>query len=81
MHIHDTSVPSWVDSDSAISFVSEVLKLEPMEFLARFEQWACARMKGKNCFILVGRILIKSASCAAPGEPADNESGLHTPHN
>ncbi|KAF8518835.1 hypothetical protein BU17DRAFT_90632 [Hysterangium stoloniferum] len=44
-HIHDTTIPSWADSDGAIAFVSEVLKLEPMEFLARFEQWACARIK------------------------------------
>jgi hypothetical protein len=45
-HIHDSTLPSWTDSDDAIAFVSEVLKLEPMEFLARFEQWACARTKG-----------------------------------
>lgn len=52
MHIHDASVPSWVDSDGAIAFVSEVLKIEPMEFLARFEQWACTRTKGENCLMM-----------------------------
>ena len=45
-HIHDSTVPSWADSDDAIGFVSEVLKVEPMDFLAKFEQWACARTKG-----------------------------------
>jgi hypothetical protein len=44
--IHDTAVPTWLDSDDAIAFVSEVLKLEPMEFLGRFEQWAIARNRG-----------------------------------
>lgn len=42
-HIHDNSMPTWVDSDDAIAFVSEVLDLDPMDFLAKFEQWACAR--------------------------------------
>lgn len=45
-HIRDTTLPSWADSDDAIAFLSEVLKLEPMDFLAKFEQWACTRTKG-----------------------------------
>jgi hypothetical protein len=44
--IHDTTLPSWTNSNDAIAFVSKVLKLEPMEFLARFEQWAIVRTKG-----------------------------------
>ena len=44
-HIHDSTVPSWADSDDAIAFVSEVLKLDPMDLLAKFEQWACSRTK------------------------------------
>jgi hypothetical protein len=38
-------VPLWADSDNAVAFVSEVLKLEPMDFLTKFKQWACARTK------------------------------------
>ncbi|KAF8226330.1 hypothetical protein L208DRAFT_1302540, partial [Tricholoma matsutake] len=45
-HLSDTTLPSWSDSDDAIAFLSEVLKLEPMDFLARFEQWACTRNRG-----------------------------------
>lgn len=45
-HIHNSTLPSWADSDNTIAFVSEVLKLEPMDFLVKFEQWACARTKG-----------------------------------
>jgi succinate dehydrogenase/fumarate reductase cytochrome b subunit len=44
-HIHDNSVPLWADSDDAIAFVSEVLNLNPMDLLTKFEQWACARTK------------------------------------
>ena len=44
-HIHNISIPTWVDSDDAVAFVSEVLDLDPMDFLAKFEQWACARTK------------------------------------
>jgi hypothetical protein len=45
-HIYDSAIPSWVDSDDAVAFVSEVLNLDPMDFLTKFEQWACARTKG-----------------------------------
>ena len=54
-HIHDSTVPSWVDSDDAIAFVSEVLDLKPMDFLAKFEQWACARTKGMCCALNIVR--------------------------
>ncbi|KAF8239106.1 hypothetical protein L208DRAFT_1478308 [Tricholoma matsutake] len=45
-HIHDSMLLAWADSDDAIAFISEVLKLDPMEFLVWFEQWACAHTKG-----------------------------------
>ena len=49
-----------MDSDDAIVFLSEVLKMELMEFLARFEQWACARTKGMYCpFDTMGRKLTR----------------------
>lgn len=48
-HIHDMSMPTWVDSDDAVAFISEVLNLDPMDFLAKFEQWACARTKCLCC--------------------------------
>jgi hypothetical protein len=71
-HIHDSTVPSWADSDDAIAFVSEVLKLEPMEFLARFEQWACARTKGMYCLSdVIGREANKAVSWWPSGESAD----------
>ena len=38
-------VPSWADSDDAIVFVSKVLDLDPMDFLVKFKQWACAWTK------------------------------------
>ena len=46
--IDNTALPSWADSDNAVTFVSEVLKLEPMEFLVIFEQWATARTRGMS---------------------------------
>lgn len=52
-HIHDNTMPTWVDSDDAVAFVSEVLDLDPMDFLAKFEQWACARTKGRYCALRI----------------------------
>ena len=51
-HIHDNMMPSLVDSDDAVAFLSEVLDIDPMDFLAKFEQWACARTKGTYCGIV-----------------------------
>ncbi|KAF8219363.1 hypothetical protein L208DRAFT_1341178 [Tricholoma matsutake] len=51
-HIHNSTLPSWAVLYDTIGFVSEVLKLEPMEFLARFEQWACARTKSEYCALI-----------------------------
>jgi len=58
-HIHDNTMPTWVDSDDAIAFVSEVLDIDPMDFLAKFEQWACARTKG-TYYCALGFLLTKS---------------------
>lgn len=57
-HIHDTAIPSWVDSDDAVAFVSEVLDLDPMDFLTKFEQWACARSKGMFCALCIVKLSI-----------------------
>ncbi|KAF8237874.1 hypothetical protein L208DRAFT_1244996, partial [Tricholoma matsutake] len=57
-HIHDSTLPSWADLDDAIGFVSEVLKLEPMEFLTRFEQWVCARTKSEYCALITDKIML-----------------------
>ena len=72
-HIHNTTVPSWANSDGAIAIVSEVLGIKPMEFLAWFEQWACARFTCEDYFVLIGNILIMPGSCDRAGEPADHE--------
>ena len=55
-HIHDASMPTWVDSDDAIAFVSEVLGLDPMDFLTKFEQWACARSR-RGVFVVLKSLL------------------------
>ena len=59
-HIHDNTMPTWVDSDDAVAFLSEVLDIDPMDFLAKFEQWACARNKGTYCALrIVEQLLTK----------------------
>ena len=79
-HIHDAAIPVWADSDNAIAFLSEVLDLEPMDILAKFKQWACARSNGAyRASSLIMIILIISLCCA--GELADHEEGLHTPYS
>ncbi|KAF8219706.1 hypothetical protein L208DRAFT_1210884, partial [Tricholoma matsutake] len=67
-HIHDSTLPSWANLDDAIGFVSEVLKLEPMEFLARFEQWACARTKSEYCALITDKIMLMMGSAGGPQE-------------
>jgi hypothetical protein len=46
IHLRDTTLPSWADSDDSITFLTEVLKIEPMDFLAKLKQWACTRDPG-----------------------------------
>jgi hypothetical protein len=59
-HINDNTMPTWVDSDDAVAFLSEVLDIDPMVFLAKFEQWACARNKGMYCALrIVEQLLTK----------------------
>lgn len=67
-HIHDTIIPSWADSDDAIAFLSEVLKIEPMEFLVRFEQWACARTLSMYCPFDAMRTKLMILSASKPQE-------------
>ncbi|KAF8233126.1 hypothetical protein L208DRAFT_1268597 [Tricholoma matsutake] len=67
-HIHDSTLPSWADSDDAIGFVSEVLKLEPMEFLARFKQWVCAKTKSEYCALITDKIMLMMGSAGGPQE-------------
>jgi hypothetical protein len=45
-HIHDSIVPTWIDSDGGAAFITEVLGHDCMDVMTRFEQWACARDKG-----------------------------------
>jgi hypothetical protein len=45
-HIHDSIVPTWIDSDGGAAFITEVLGHDCMDMMTRFEQWACARNRG-----------------------------------
>jgi hypothetical protein len=44
-HVHDSSIPGWVESNDSIRFFREVLDLDPLDVATKFEQWACARDK------------------------------------
>ena len=46
-HVHDTNIPGWVASHEAILFFREVHHLDPLDVASKFEQWACARERGK----------------------------------
>ncbi|KIM39046.1 hypothetical protein M413DRAFT_67836 [Hebeloma cylindrosporum] len=39
-HINDSTTPSFIDSDGALSFFTEVLNLDPNEVAGKFELWA-----------------------------------------
>jgi hypothetical protein len=45
-HIQDLAQPYLMQSAGALDFFREVLKLDPLDVLAMFEQWCCAREKG-----------------------------------
>jgi hypothetical protein len=41
-HIQDLTQPYLMQSAGALDFFQEVLKLDPLDVLAMFEQWCCA---------------------------------------
>ncbi|KAJ7323997.1 hypothetical protein DFH08DRAFT_711561, partial [Mycena albidolilacea] len=45
-HVHDLTVPYFMQSGGAMAFFREVLKMDPADVLAKFELWCCARDKG-----------------------------------
>lgn len=45
-HIHDKTMPFVVQSKGAANFLRESLGVDPMDALAKFEQWCCARDGG-----------------------------------
>ena len=60
-HVHDTAVPGWVESDDSINFLREVLDLDPLDIAAKFEQWACAKKRGKltsACVVLFTDLIL-----------------------
>jgi hypothetical protein len=48
-HVHDSSIPGWVESENSVNFLSEVLNIDPLDMATKFEQWVCARDWGKSC--------------------------------
>jgi len=47
-HINDSTTPSFIDSDGALSFFTEVLDLDPSKVAGKFELWATSRSKGMS---------------------------------
>ncbi|KAF8198232.1 hypothetical protein K438DRAFT_1584066 [Mycena galopus ATCC 62051] len=45
-HVHDLTVPYFMQSGGAMAFFREVLRMDPADVLAKFELWCCARDKG-----------------------------------
>ncbi|KAK6977267.1 hypothetical protein R3P38DRAFT_2438100, partial [Favolaschia claudopus] len=42
-HVQDTTNPRIIQSAGALDFIREVIGMDPMDFNAKFEQWACAK--------------------------------------
>ncbi|KAF8180068.1 hypothetical protein K438DRAFT_1445987, partial [Mycena galopus ATCC 62051] len=45
-HVHDLTVPYFMQSGGVMAFFREVLRMDPADVLAKFELWCCARDKG-----------------------------------
>jgi hypothetical protein len=45
-HIQDLTEPYMMQSAGSLDFFREVLRLDPLDVIAKFEQWCCAREKG-----------------------------------
>ncbi|KAJ7306955.1 hypothetical protein DFH08DRAFT_975752 [Mycena albidolilacea] len=45
-HIQDLTEPYIMQSAGSLDFFREVLRLDPLDVIAKFEQWCCAREKG-----------------------------------
>lgn len=51
-HVHDTTLPTTIDSWGALDFFREVLKKEPQDVSALFQMWAASRERGKHCNVI-----------------------------
>jgi hypothetical protein len=53
-HIHDSSIPGWVESEDSTKFFRKALDLDPLDVATKFEQWACARDRSNfdDCSVL-----------------------------
>ncbi|KAF7366582.1 hypothetical protein MSAN_00915700 [Mycena sanguinolenta] len=45
-HVQDKTIPWILESASAANFIRESLKIDPMDLVAKFEQWCCSRDLG-----------------------------------
>ncbi|KAF7351473.1 hypothetical protein MSAN_01579500 [Mycena sanguinolenta] len=45
-HVQDKALPHILESASASNFIRETLKIDPMDLVAKFEQWCCSRDLG-----------------------------------
>ncbi|KAJ7205072.1 hypothetical protein C8J57DRAFT_1259087 [Mycena rebaudengoi] len=45
-HIQDTTNPFLVHAGDSLDFLHEVMNIDPLDFMAKFEQWTCVREKG-----------------------------------
>ncbi|KAJ6493119.1 hypothetical protein C8R45DRAFT_1095636 [Mycena sanguinolenta] len=45
-HVQDKTVPYILESAGCSDFIRECLKIEPMDLVAKFEQWCCSRDLG-----------------------------------
>ncbi|KAJ7664807.1 hypothetical protein B0H17DRAFT_951898, partial [Mycena rosella] len=44
-HVHDTTIPTELESWDALKFIEDILRLDPRDIAAQFELWAVAREK------------------------------------
>jgi hypothetical protein len=45
-HIQDLTEPYMMQLAGSLDFFREVLRLDPLDVIAKFEQWCCTREKG-----------------------------------
>ncbi len=51
-HVDDTFTPDIFASSGAEGFVWEILRMDPLDLVRKFEQWACSHALSSFCVLL-----------------------------
>jgi len=61
-HVHDSFSSSIVQCNGSADFCLEVLKMDPLDLMVKFEQWSCAKDRSRCLHVFLQHPLTLSSS-------------------